>query len=208
MTARLFPYEHATLLQRVLSVGRPYICPPRPLHEAIPPGSSVLDIGSGMGLLLVGLAKAGAIARGVGCDPNEKAVSVARQASGKMNGAALTFLTTRSNDDIPDGPFDVVTVVDVMHHVPPAGQEAFFAAAVDRVRPGGLLVYKDMTQSPWWMNWGNRLHDLVLARQWIHYVSLETVKRWSSARGLSLVNEARYSRFWYGHELLVFSKAA
>ena len=66
-------------------------------------------------------------------------------------------------------------------------------AACDRVRLGGLLIYKDTASAPAWAAWVNRLHDLVLARQWIHYAPIADVEaiagraarraqRWGTAR--------------------------
>jgi hypothetical protein len=51
------------------------------------------------------------------------------------------------------------------------------------------------------------MHDLLLARQWIHYVPLSLVKSWAEDAGLALHHEESYARFVYGHELLVFHKA-
>ena len=53
----------------------------------------------------------------------------------------------------------------------------------------------------------NRLHDLVMARQWIHYAPIADVESWSRQAGLTLVHAEDTSRCWYGHELRIFSKA-
>lgn len=52
----------------------------------------------------------------------------------------------------------------------------------------------------------NRVHDLVLARQWIHYVRTEDVERWARAEGLVLVHSADVDMLWYRHELRVFHR--
>ena len=44
-------------------------------------------------------------------------------------------------EDLPDDePFDVVTMLAVLEHIPPAEQEAMARAVADRLRPGGHLV--------------------------------------------------------------------
>lgn len=44
-------------------------------------------------------------------------------------------------EDLPDDePFDVITMLAVLEHIPPAEQEAMARAVADRLRPGGLLV--------------------------------------------------------------------
>jgi len=101
-----------------------------------------------------------------------------------------------------------VSLIDVPHHVPPAGQRECFLTAAARLGPGGVLIYKDMARRPVWRALANRLHDLVLARQWIHYVPVERVEGWAAEAGLGLTRAARFNRLWYAHELRVFRSPA
>ena len=78
----------------------------------------------------------------------------------------IAFERRDAQQDWPSGPFDIVSVIDVMHHVPTIAQRTVIERAASRLKPGGLLVYKDMVERPRWRAWKNRLHDLVLARQW------------------------------------------
>ena len=97
--------------------------------------------------------------------------------------------------------FDVVSIIDVMHHVPVAAQRSVIETASRRVKPGGMLLYKDMCRRPLWRAWANRLHDLVVARQWINYAAVQDVERWASEAGMRVVERERINRLWYGHEL-------
>ena len=106
----------------------------------------------------------------------------------------------------PEGDFDVVAMIDVIHHVSRPEQEAVIRRACRKVRRGGLFLYKDMVERPWWRAAANRLHDLVLARQWIHYVPVKEVERWAEDEGLVLDRSELINRWWYGHELRVFRK--
>jgi 2-polyprenyl-3-methyl-5-hydroxy-6-metoxy-1,4-benzoquinol methylase len=199
-------YRNAPPVLRSLQALRPSICPIERLLRQIPPGSRVLDVGCGAGLLLLAGASSGRVASGCGVDISEPALHAARSALAQIGKAAAITFQPAAAHDLPDGPFDVVTLVDVMHHVAPAEQRDFFAAAASRVRPGGILLYKDMCANPWWKAWANRLHDLVLARQWIHYVPLADVRGWAAGLGFSVARSEEYSRFWYGHELLVLRR--
>lgn len=202
-------YRTAPPLVRALQALRPAICPLERLVREIPPGSELLDVGCGAGLLLLAAAASGRLAAGHGVDISERAIGAARRAFAEPavagDGVPITFQCS-TGLELPEGPFDVVTLIDVMHHVPPGIQRTFFALAAARVRPGGLLVYKDMCHRPRWKAWGNRLHDLVLARQWIHYVPLEHICTWAGGLGFAVRSSERYSRFWYGHELLVLER--
>lgn len=203
-------YHNASPFSRLLIAARPSICPMQPLLDAVPDGSSVLDIGCGNGLLLAWLALNNKIVAGLGCDVSLHALEGARSMAQAFRAASgqdlLKFADCR--EALPGGQYDLVSMVDVMHHIPPSRQREIFVEAVARIKPGGLLLYKDMAARPWWRAWANRLHDLLLARQWIHYAPLTTVKGWAEGAGLALQHEECYARFVYGHELLVFRKAS
>ncbi len=199
-------YSDAPLLERALVAARPLICPREPILQYVPNGARILDVGCGVGSTLVSFALNGKVSAGTGCDINARAVEIAKKASARVNLAKLTFLVTKSLNEIPSGPFDVVMSIDVMHHIHVPTQKDFFVACADRVKPNGLFIYKDMADNPAWKSTFNRLHDLVMARQWIHYVPLETVKTWADEAGLQLVNESAYNRLAYAHEILVLRK--
>jgi 2-polyprenyl-3-methyl-5-hydroxy-6-metoxy-1,4-benzoquinol methylase len=188
--------------------ARPVVCPFEPILGAIPSGTTVLDVGCGVGTLLVSLALRGDLATGTGCDLNPASIEVARMAASQLKGNHLEFFVANSPAEIPGGLFDVVTLIDVMHHVEPSAQRAFFAACVDRIGPEGMLVYKDMADRPLWKSLFNRLHDAVFARQFIHYVPLEVIKDWANDLSLALHHEVAYSQLIaYAHELLVFRRS-
>ncbi len=102
----------------------------------------------------------------------------------------------------PEGVFDVVLMIDVLHHVPAKHQRSLIQSAALRLRPGGVLLYKDMVRRPLWRAWMNRLHDLVLARQWIHYASIEDVQDWMVEAGFMRAQVQKFATYWYGHEMV------
>jgi len=99
-------------------------------------------------------------------------------------------------------------LIDVMHHVPVAAQRDVFRKAAQVLKPGARLVYKDIALRPKWRAWANTLHDLILARQWVHYVPMATVLEWGAAEGLVPVCSYGVKRLWYGHEFAVFVRPA
>ncbi|CAJ2377014.1 MAG: class I SAM-dependent methyltransferase [Gammaproteobacteria bacterium] len=205
-------FRRAPFKSRLIARHRNAISPLAPLLAELPPGGDceLLDVGCGSGLLLLCAAMRGRISRGHGVDSNARAIAEAEQAAGRIAAAAtlppLSFGVCANFDEWPDREFDAVSLVDVMHHVPPALQIALLDAAGRRVRAGGRIIYKDMCIRPRWRSLANRAHDLLLSRQWIHYLPLARVMEWGARNGYAVARSETYSRLWYGHELLVLDK--
>lgn len=194
---------------RFIQGYRPFLCPFEVLIEVVPAEARVLDVGCGGGLFLALLAATGRISEGVGFDASQTAIEVAQGLETKFpNGPRIRFEHRGAGETWPADTFDVVSIVDLMHHVPPAEQEDMLAKAAHHVAPGGLLLYKDVSEGPLWRAWASRLHDLVIARQWINIVPFATVARWAEAAGLKTERHARIDVLWYGHELGVFRRPA
>lgn len=176
---------------------------------AMPENRTMLDIGCGTGSLLLRAAGEGKVSTGLGIDVFEPALALARTAWDAQRPAcpdvSLQFQKHVSPAEL-DGTWETVVMIDVIHHVPVPDQEAFMRAAMRRVAPGGRMIYKDMCIRPWWRRSMNKLHDLVMARQWIHELPLEKARRWAQEEGLHVLCEQHYSRLWYGHELLVLER--
>lgn len=203
-------FAHEPRVPRLMQTYRPFISPFHTLLPLFPRGSRVLDIGCGRGLLLTLLAHAGRIASGTGFDVAPDAVDAAERTRQRLPAAQadrLRFVYCPLGTAWPDGTYDVVSLVDVLHHVPRPHQEAMVREALSRVAPGGLFIYKDMCRAPFWRAAMNRLHDLVVAKQWINYCAVEDVERWASDAGFTLDVRSNHAMWWYGHELRVFRKS-
>lgn len=201
-------YREGSWFRRHIQVWRPHICPYHLLIDSVPAEATVLDVGCGSGLLLGLLAARGRLRSGYGFDANAEAIRMARAMKARLGraGDLLMFEHRNVADPWPAGEFDVVGLVDVLHHVSPDNQQHVIRLACARVRRGGMLLFKDMVCRPWWQAWGNRLHDLVLAQQWIHYVPIERVREWASDCGLREEKSLRSRQLWYGHELSTFRR--
>ena len=198
-------YTKGPLLTRTLQHWRPYICPFDLVIEEIPPGSFVLDIGCGGGLLLGSLASIGRIRGGVGFDFSGDAIRVAVAMSELLQrDHNLKFLHLSALDPWPECPHTLVTMIDVMHHVPVPAQREVFRKAAQTLKPGARLVYKDIAPRPRWRALANTVHDLIMARQWVRYLPLSTLHAWAEAEGLVMERSYLKNRLWYGHQFAVF----
>jgi hypothetical protein len=90
--------------------------------------------------------------------------------------------------------------------VPPRSQLEFLTDVASRVAPGGILIYKDIADRPFRYALANRMHDLLVAREWINYVPIETVIRKSESAGLEPERPTYRLTWWYLHELTVARK--
>lgn len=199
-------YRDAGLLTRELNAWRHRICPYDPVTRWVPPGAQVLDFGCGAGAVLMLLSERRQIASGTGCDVSSDAIAAAKAAQKRLSHDVLDFRRIADFTEIPDDKFEIVVMIDVLHHIPPDRQRDAIHAAARRVAPGGRLIYKDMTQYPFWRRWANTAHDLVVARQLVNYIAPEKVVRWALDDGMTLLHAEDYSRLVYGHQLRVFSR--
>jgi cyclopropane fatty-acyl-phospholipid synthase-like methyltransferase len=196
------------VMVRLSQSYRPAIAPLDHLVSQVPPGSRVLDVGCGAGLVLLLLAKHRAISDGFGFDVSEKAIESARGATHRAGlEDRLRFERRRIEDGLPTYDADVLTVVDVLHHVPPKSQRSFAQMLFARVPKGGRLVLKDMAPKPAWRAAANRAHDLLLAQQWVHHVDAASVIDWARETDLRLEERTASTRLWYGHWSLTFVRS-
>ncbi|MGR3984214.1 MAG: class I SAM-dependent methyltransferase [Gammaproteobacteria bacterium] len=197
----------APLKYRLVTRNRIAINPIAPLLAMLPPCGTLLDVGCGSGLLLLCAARRERISRGHGIDRDARALGAAEQAAARMGASApLSFSLCASFAEWPGERFDTVALIDVMHHIPRALQTELLDAAGRRVRDGGRILYKDMCIRPCWRALANRAHDLLVSRQWIHYLPLARVIEWGARNGYAPVHIETYSKWCYGHELLVLDK--
>jgi len=209
-------YADASLSIRWMQTYRPYICPFEELMPHVPHGSVVLDVGCGAGLFLGLLQACHLISGGFGLDRSAPAIGAAEAMSARLqsrsSGPALCF----EQRDIFDSQgawrdsttYDVVCLIDVLHHVPVKQRGDLLAFIASRVKPGGRLIYKDMCRRPRWRAAANSLHDLVLARQWIKYAPVDWVEETVVGLGFRCIFAGTADRLWYGHESRIFEKAA
>lgn len=191
---------------RTLQHYRPYICPFEAVLPHVPRNASLLDVGCGGGLFIALCCATRSPTRVVGFDASKPAIGMAHANRATLPPPAPNIQLLDVGKPWPVGPFDVVSIIDVIHHIPPEHQRSVMQQCVDHLAAGGTLIYKDMTPRGIIRPTMNRLHDLLLARQWIHYADPDAIATWMRDAGLTLTHRSFHTRAWYGHELLVFRK--
>ncbi len=142
---------------------------------------------------------------GLGFDSSAPAIAMANSMHRELPQAGdVSFKCLDATQPWPDGAFDLISLIDVMHHVPPTAQRGVFAKAAARTAPGKWFLYKDMARRPLWRATANRLHDLVVAPQWINYPGVQEILLWGAEERLTA--QARQDMLWYCHKPILFQR--
>jgi len=205
-------FTGGAVLPRLMQHHRHRIAPIARCVSLVPDGADLLDVGCGGGLFIACLVAAGRVRSAHGVDASASAIATAQAVVAKLRArrpdADVRFEHRRVEQGLPDRAYGAVSMVDVMHHIPPVAQRQAFLDAAARVRPGGVFLYKDMCDAPFWRAGMNRLHDLVMARQWIRYLPVETADRWATEAGLVREVAEERAMLWYGHEIRLYRRPA
>ncbi|RQO30700.1 hypothetical protein DBR32_08190 [Taibaiella sp. KBW10] len=185
---------------------RSLICPFVELLAEVKPGEKVGDIGCGSGqfLLLVSrFTKAGKV---FGIEIEPRLIANARNLFSTYPEEKYVF-DTYDGMHFPQAlsEMDVIFLIDVLHHVPKALQEAFIKNIAGLLKPGARLILKDINAaSP--LVYANKLHDLVFAGEIGNELSMNNAKALLVQSGLNVVLEQKRTMYVYPHYTLIAVK--
>jgi 2-polyprenyl-3-methyl-5-hydroxy-6-metoxy-1,4-benzoquinol methylase len=121
----------------------------------------VLALGSGHGLLERWLAELNPDVVVEGSDLDAERVALASRTQANAPRLTIRRLDVRELDE-PEG-YDAALAVDVLHHVPYADHEEIARALARAVRPGGVVLIKEIARTPQRKHSFNAFHDHVVA---------------------------------------------
>lgn len=150
-SSALSPAERAHLAVRLLSA------PWDRVVGAVEAGAGpLLDVGCGPGLLAWLLGTDGFRDRYLGVDPDPRKVARARAWLGESE--TRGFRAARV-EEVAEGGFGRVAIVDVLYLVPRGARAGLVAAAAARLAPGGRLVVLTSGGGPAWKRAVDRLQE-------------------------------------------------
>lgn len=196
-----------SLVNRLLFVLRPSICPFSDILGLIQENSTVYDIGCGRGVLMALLDKYKNPRRLSGHDISPDVIGDAKKISGRwLTSQSCVDLRCLGREDKPDlRGYRYITMIDVLHHVPQDAQWHFLQNIYHSMDNGSYLLLKDIDgESP--LRYMNRLHDLVVAREVGHERPAGEVAHQLEAMGLQVKKLLRKIVLWYPHYLILARK--
>jgi 2-polyprenyl-3-methyl-5-hydroxy-6-metoxy-1,4-benzoquinol methylase len=160
--AALSAYAGAPRGDRLHVRIRWHSCPFPELERHVPPHGRILDVGCGHGLfpLYLGLAAAGREVTGTDVDADK--LTVARAAATSIAATARFEPTTPGV--VPTGPWDAITVVDVLYLLGHDAALDLVRTAADALAPGGTLLVKEISLTPRWKHAVATAQELLATR--------------------------------------------
>jgi 2-polyprenyl-3-methyl-5-hydroxy-6-metoxy-1,4-benzoquinol methylase/uncharacterized protein (DUF2062 family) len=163
----------------------------------------VLDVGCGRGQLGLFLHELGRAAEVTGFDSDARKIDVARSAFPEARfvvGDAVEL-------ELP--PADTILLVDVLHYLPLAEQDALLAAATRAVAPGGRVLVRELDADPSARSAITRLFEWVARKTGLnrgratHYRAASELTRLLERAGLPCRVEGASERTPFGNVLIV-----
>jgi cyclopropane fatty-acyl-phospholipid synthase-like methyltransferase len=158
-------YRHRSLPVRTYVRVRQAIAPLLSVERLAPDHGRILEFGCGMGVFATTLAfgSPGRTIVGVDLDPDRIRIgSEVVAGAGLGDRVALEAVDDAWEPEV--GAFDAVVVVDVLYLLPPERIERTVRALLAALRPGGVLIVKEIGTTPRWKHAVGRLQEFLAVR--------------------------------------------
>lgn len=113
----------------------------------VPRQGRLLEVGCGHGLFANAAALGNPGLRVLGVDPAAEKIRWAGATVGTRTNIAFRCCRI---EDVQEGDFDAVAILDVLYLVPRMLWRRFLEACLERLRPGGKLLLKEVDTRPRW----------------------------------------------------------
>lgn len=207
----LAAYRSCSWLTRLRVWMRLGLCPFQEILEVLPHTGSWLDVGCGDGLLIL-LAGEGRRRVSHGIDVDGRKIDNARRARTVLYRNAA--FTEEDISGLPSGAYDAVSVVDVLYLLPLKEWDRFLGQVSRVLRPGGVLILKEVCPWPGWKQWLVWLEEYLAikiigmtAGARPHFEPLEAILDAIERAGFSLAHVRPIFSWTHAHVLVLAMKA-
>jgi SAM-dependent methyltransferase len=155
-------YRGAPVITQAFVLARAVVAPLGPLaDETAPVRGRMLSLGSGISLVERYLAELNVdlVIDGIDLDPRR----VELIASTQSRSPRVTLREGDATDLREPEAYEAVLVCDAFHHFDPDTHKGLARSIADCLRPGGIVIVKDLDVAPRWKHEWNRFHDRIVA---------------------------------------------
>ncbi|HZR98932.1 MAG TPA: class I SAM-dependent methyltransferase [Chloroflexota bacterium] len=139
--------------------ARHWLCPLERIAAWVPPAGRILDVGCGHGLFGNLLALGAPDRQVLGVDPMASKIAVAQHVARGLPNARYAV---GSAADVTDGPYDIITILDVLYLLPRPAKLALLKQCRALLAPDGLLLLKTNDRRPRWKYLWARLEEQLM----------------------------------------------
>lgn len=148
------------------------------IGQYLPREGRILDLGCGFGLFSLYFASVAPARTLVGVDRDRRRIEIARTSAERLS---LKNVEYHAKDALlwnAGDPFHAVYALDLIHHLPRESVRGFLLQVRTLLRPGGVLLLKDVEDRPRWKMWFTLALDrLMVGGEPIHYWSAGEMRR-------------------------------
>ena len=101
---------------------------------------------------------------------------------------------------------DVVTCIDLLHHIPPEARHMFLQELLSNMKTGQQLIIKDLDPLPRWKAVANNITDYISTRSIVHYIGLSPLSAVLEANNFHVGVKKRLDKHVWNHYVVVAHK--
>lgn len=199
-------YPNLSRLQKVYFFLRFLVCPFSQIESFVPKKGLVIDVGCGYGIFSNLMALRSDKRQVWGCDIEEDRIEASGTAAMRQKNVSFSVATVKTLK-LPK--CDVVTMVDLLHHVHPELQESIIKESFSKLKDGGTLVIKDIDTKPFFKYAFNYVHDFVMTRgEPLYFAGQKGLSKQLERIGFDVTVHRLKTTAPYSHILLMCRKRA
>ena len=149
-------YARVSLLHGAYTVIRMFLVSFKKIESLIPKEGKILDIGCGNGLFCHYMQLTSEKRTIIGVDNDENRIKTARITANNNPGLQFHHGDANATDL---GGIQIITLIDLLHHMPFEAQEKLLADIYDNLKDQGVLIVKDLQKKPTWKYVLHYIHD-------------------------------------------------
>ncbi len=195
-----------SLFARIYIKLRGIIIPFKRIEQHVPKNGNIVDIGCGYGIFANYLASMSKKRKVIGIDLVQERISTANKIYGHLPN--LNFVCKDITDtQLPKT--DVITVIDVLHHIPSEDlQNQLLKSCYSVLSKDGKLILKDLYTKPKWKYLFNFVHDYIMTKgEPVLYQDQDTIKNLLKNSGFELEKVINIPNYPYAHILYIAKKS-